>query len=175
MFNREQKHDKQNAKDLEIAKDETARAQEQKATQKEKYEKQISGLNDENSKLRNSNYNLKSQSDKAQADNEIKDRLLGNQNKANVQLQKNNKNLQTRNANERKQHQTEMANQKANYEGQIKAQNETYAKDIEASKGETARAQSQLAQAKASNSKMSEFIKSFSKKGGGNNGSNTNQ
>ena len=175
MFNREQKHDKQNAKDLEIAKDETARAQEQKATQKEKYEKQISGLNDENSKLRNSNHNLKSQSDKAQADNEIKDRLLGNQNKANVQLQKNNKNLQTRNANERKQHQTEMANQKANYEGQIKAQNETYAKDIEASKGETARAQSQLAQAKASNSKMSEFIKSFSKKGGGNNGSNTNQ
>ena len=192
MFNREQKHDKQNAKDLEIAKSETARAQADKASQKAKYEKQIGGLNDENSKLRNSNDSLKAQSDKYKSDSEIKDKLLGNQNKNNVSLERNNADLKTKNDVANK----EIADKNktiANNKVQMDKQTKQYAKDIQASKGETSRAQGKLADVneklrrsrqlnKNYEHKLGTFISKVmrtgtnkNKGGGGNNGSNSNQ
>ena len=84
------------------------------------------------------------------------------------------------------------AKQKANYENEIQKRDTKYAKDIEASKGETSRAQFKLGQANAKNEKLTAQNKQLSgdnkhlhslfsglskigKKGGGGNGSDTNQ
>ena len=199
MEERMANRDKQNAKDLEIAKSETARAQAKADKIKEgmshtidkqnrAHQEQLANIGQKNAKLNDRNKGLETSNKQLSTDNSnlkqqvnIKDKLLGNQNKANVNLEKNNQKLTDTNA-----------KQKANYENEIQKRDTKYAKDIEASKGETSRAQFKLGQANAKNEKLTAQNKQLSgdnkhlhslfsglskigKKGGGGNGSDTNQ